>query len=173
MKKNNTLIFIIFLLTCFLISCSDVDNIDSFPTVDYSKLVQDDAYKISSSTDALTVFNLCYNVYGYGEFSVSGIATHTESATVIENTYTESITCNIEKIKVYHSDDSTSGLTVSSFYVDFINENQETMSYCYQWQYKNTNAWKNDKTSTWKQTSTWYKNANNSTRTDWNISINK
>lgn len=174
MKKNNKLLFIIIFIPCFLISCSDVaDDVNSFPTVDYTVLVQDDSYKISSSTDALTVFNLCYNIYGYGEFSVSGTATHTESAQIIENTYTESITCNIEKIKIYHTDNSTAGLTVSSFYVDFVNENQETMTYCYQWQYKNTNAWKNDKTSTWKQTSDWYKNANTETRIDWDISITR
>lgn len=175
MKRNNTnnrFFFIMLFIPCFLISCSDVaDDVNSFPTVDYTELVQDDSYKIPSSADALTVFNLFYNTFGYGEFSVSGTATHTETEKLIENTYTQTITCNIEKIKIYHTDNSTSGLTVSSFYVDFINEDQEVMTYCYQWQYKNTNAWKNDKTSTWKQSSDWYKSANNATRIDWNISI--
>lgn len=174
MKKNFLLFLIVPLMSYFIISCSDVaDDVNSFPTVNYAELVQDDSYKISSSTDALTVFNLCYNSFGYGEFNISGTATHTESANLIGIPHTETISCSITKVKIYHIDNSTKGSTVSTFYVDFINSDNEVLSYCYQWQYKNTNAWKNGKTSTFLQSQEWYKKSDSKTKTSWDITITR
>lgn len=173
MKKNFLLFLIMLLMSYFIISCSDVaDDVNSFPTVNYAELVQDDSYKISSSTDALTVFNLCYNSFGYGEFNISGTATHTESANLI-GPHTETISCSITKVKIYHIDNSTKGSTVSTFYVDFINSDNEVLSYCYQWQYKNTNAWENGKTSTFLQSQEWYKKSDSKTKTSWDITITR
>ena len=172
MKKIFFLIFTFFTFTFF--SCNDIpDNTDSFPVVDYSELIQQDSYKISPSTTAITVFNLFYNVFGYGEHTINGTAVHTESADLIGITHTETISCNITKVKIYHIDNSTKGSTVSTFYVDFINSDNEVLSYCYQWQYKNTNAWENGKTSTFFQSQEWYKKSDSKTKTSWDITITR
>ncbi len=52
--------------------------------VDYSELIQQDTYKISSSTNAITVFNLFYDVFGYDEHTINGTAIHTESVVLID-----------------------------------------------------------------------------------------
>lgn len=176
MKKNFLLFLIVLLMSYFIISCSDVaDDVNSFPTVNYAELVQDDYYKISSSTDAITVFNLFYyeSGFGYGEHPINGTAVHTESANLIGIPHTETISCSITKVKIYHIDNSTKGSTVSTFYVDFINSDNEVLSYCYQWQYKNTNAWKNGKTSTFLQSQEWYKKSDSKTKTSWDITITR
>jgi hypothetical protein len=144
------------------------DDPNSFPIVDYSDLVCSDCYKIDSSTDAITVFNLFYREFGYGDFDISGNATHTESAVLIGSHYSETIQCDIKRVKIYHTVDYT-----SSFFVDFINEKNEILTYCYRWQYNNANAWENGKYSTWFCSDDWYKTANNKTKTSWNIVINK
>jgi len=163
-------LFIVVITSCEM---QQADDVESFPTADYSALVKSDKYEIESSTDALTVFNLFYNTFGYGEFNVSGSATHSESASLIGVSHSETITCTINKAKVYHINKSTTGSTISSFYVDIYNENDERLSYCYEWQYKNTNAWKNKKTSEYYKTLAWYNNTDEKTRTDWNIIINR
>jgi len=168
---NRKLCVLIFLLSILFCSCSTAaDNPDTFPSADYSNLIKDDCYKIDSSIDALTVLNLFYDNFGYGNFDVSGKATHSESATLIGIDHTENISCNITNIKIYHH---TGNSNISSFYVDFINENNEVLSYCYKWQYNNTNCWGNNKTSTFYSSSEWYKKADNKTRTSWNIIINQ
>lgn len=169
--------FILFLIPLFLIiSCKfdDSDPIDSFPVKDYSSLVKEDKYAIPSSAEAIVVFNLIYNEFGYGEHEITqGSGVHTESKTVLGEKITKTDTCEIKKIKVYHVDNSTSGMHVSSFYVDLINEKNEILQYCYEWQYHIDNAWKNTKTSKWHQTEAWYKSADDKTRVDWNLTINK
>lgn len=168
-------LFFSLLVSFFFFSCSldSADNVDSFPTADYSSLVKSDCYKIGDDVKALAVLNLFYDTFGYGEFDISGTASHSESATLIGVNHTETIACNINHVKIYHINNSTSGETVSSFYVDFTNENGEVLSYCYKWQYHNTNAWKNGKTSTWFISSDWYKKADDKTKTAWTIVINK
>ena len=172
MKK--IFIIFIFLFTSFFCftSCSDIaDDTNSFPTADYSNLVYSDCFKIDSSADALTVFNLFYDTFGYGDFDINGTASHSENATLIGVNHSETISCNIKNVKISHIDKSTQGMTVSSFYVDFTNENDEVLTYCYEWQYHNTNAWKNGKTSTWFSSSDWYKKSDEKTRNEWNIVI--
>ena len=150
----------------FFISCADsADNTETFPTINYSHLVKSDSYKIDSSENVLTVLNLFVNEYGYGEHTVNGIAIHSENAILTGVPYKEEISCNINKIKVYHVDDSTNGMTISSFYVDFYNEKDEILSYIYKWQYT--------KTSDWCKSDAWYKNANEKSRTDWDITITR
>ena len=124
-----TKILFIALFSLLFFSCEyTADDTNTFPAVDYSNLITEDGYKIDSSVDALTVFNLFYNVYGYGEFEISGSAEHSESSKLIETTYTEKLSCNITKIKVYHLDNSSSGMHISSFFVDFINDKNEILS---------------------------------------------
>lgn len=165
--------FIFVFSVCF-ISCDEADSTDSLPSADYSEFIDNENIQIPDSADALTVFNLCYDYFGgYGEYAVNGVATHTETSNLINKPHSETITCNINRIKIYHTDNSSSGLTLSSFYVDFINEAQEILSYHYQWQYKNTNAWKNEKTSTFFKSSDWYKKSDSKTKTSWSITITR
>ena len=169
MKK---LLSLIFTLSVFVFSsCENADDINSFPYEDYSELIQQNSYVISPSTKALTVLNLFYDKFGYGEHSINGTAIHKESANLIDTSYEESISCDVKKVNIYHIDNSTKGMSVSAFYVDFYNTDDEVLSYCYEWQYKNTNVWKNEKTSTFFQTSNWYKKSDSKTKTSWNITI--
>ena len=165
--------FFVLLISFFFMSCNmDVaDDTSTFPKADYSSLIKSDCYNIGADVNALTVFNLFYDTFGYGDFDISGSASHTESATLNGVLHSETISCNINHVKISHIDESTPGMTVSSFYVDFTNENSEILSYCYKWQYHNTNAWKNGKTSTWFCSTDWYKKADDKTRTAWDIVI--
>lgn len=165
----------LFFITLLFISCSNnvPDEPNTFPSVEYSKLVYTNYYKIPSSADALTVFNMFYNEYGYGEFNIDGTAEHSESSDLIGKTHKENITCKITKVKVYNVDYSTPGEKRCAFFVDLYNEKNEVLQYCYKWQYRNTNAWVNGKTSKWFYTEKWYKDANNETRTNWTIVINR
>ena len=133
--KVKMFVFALFLSLSF-ISCDfyPADKTGTFPPVDYSSLVLSDSYKIDSSVKALPVLNLFYDTFGYGEFDISGTATHTESALVMGETITKSISCNIKKVKITHIDKSTSGMTLDTFYVDFYNTDNEVLSYCYEWQ---------------------------------------
>ena len=146
----------LFLLIFTFISCREPsDNVNTFPLIDYSMLVHSDGYRIDTSVDALTVFNLFYDKYGYGEFTINGTAKHSESALLINILHTEEISCSIKKVKIYHTSDE--GLPSGSFYVDFYNESGEILSYCYQWQYNHSNVWKNGKASEWCKNDEWYK----------------
>ncbi len=172
MKKN---FFYATLLTALFVfsACNlyPADSIGTFPSADYSTLITTDSYKISSSTKTLPVLNLFYDTFGYGEFDVSGTATHTESAVVMGETITKTISCDIKKVKISHIDNSTPGLTLDTYYIDFYNTDNEVLSYCYEWQYHNTNAWKNNKTCNFFQASDWYKTATPEQRIDWNLII--
>lgn len=169
--KKYWLLFILFLF--FSCNMDVADDTDTFPNADYSSLIKNDMYKIGADVNALTVFNLFYDKYGYGDFGISGIAFHSENATLIGVAHSETVSCNINHVKVYHIDESTAGMTVSSFYVDFTNDNNEVLSYCYKWQYHNTNAWEDGKTSTWFSSSDWYKNSDDKTKTAWDIVITR
>lgn len=172
MKKNFFVIFSTILL--FVFSACNLDTADTpgtFPSADYSSLVTVDSYKIKSSTETLPVLNLFYDNFGYGEFDISGTATHTESAVVMGETITRTISCDIKKVKISHIDKSKPGLTVDTYYIDFYNTDNEVLSYCYEWQYHNTNAWKKNKTCNFFQASDWYKTADNEKRIDWNLII--
>lgn len=168
--KNKLFIFALF-FSLFFIACDfdPADKTGTFPSADYSALVLSDSYKIDSTVKALPVLNLFYDTFGYGEFDISGTATHTESAVVMGETVTKSISCNINKVKISHIDKST----VDTYYVDFYNTENEILSYCYEWQCHNTNAWKNNKTCNFFQASGWYKKADDSAKIAWNIVINK
>ena len=172
--KNKLFIFALF-FSLFFIACDfdPADKIGTFPSADYSALVLSDSYKIDSTVKALPVLNLFYDTFGYGEFDISGTATHTESAVVMGETVTKSISCNINKVKISHIDKSTSGMTVDTYYIDFYNTDNEILSYCYEWQYHNTNAWKNNKTCNFFQASDWYKIADDSAKIAWNIVITR
>lgn len=172
--KNKLFISALF-LSLFFTAC-DFDSADktgTFPSADYSALVLSDSYKIDSTVEVLPVLNLFYDTFGYGEYDISGTATHTESVVVMGKTVTNSISCDINKIKISHIDKSTPGMTIDSYYVDFYNTDNEILSYCYEWQYHNTNAWKNNKTCNFFQASDWYKKADNSAKIAWDIVITR
>lgn len=172
--KNKLFIFALCLSLLFT-SCNfdTADKIGTFPSADYSALVLSDSYTIDSTVKTLPVLNLFYDNFGYGEFDISGTATHTESAVVMGETVTKSISCNINKVKISHIDKSSSGMTLDTYYVDFYNTDNEILSYCYEWQHHNTNAWKNNKTCNFFQASDWYKNADDSAKIDWDIVITR
>lgn len=139
----------VILIVLFIAGCKlDVaDDIDSFPKADYSFMVKESQYEIPVNTTALQIFNCFYSEYGYGEYDVQGQYSHTESAVLNGNSYTDTITKTITKMKIWHvRDENTKGSTISSFYVTFYTDNNESLEYRYQWQYQNTNAWKNNKT---------------------------
>lgn len=163
------------LLALIFISCTHVvaNDPNTFPSVDYSSCVYNTCYKIPSSEDALTVFNLFYNEYGYGEFNVEGTAEHCETTKLIGVYHTEKISCKVTKIKVYNIDYSTPGERRSAFFVDLYNDKNEVLQYCYKWEYRHSNVWINGKTSGWFNTEKWYKESNNETRTNWNIEIKR
>ena len=137
------------LLPLLFISCNfdTHDDVETFPIVDYSSLVKDDKYVIPSGTEALTIFNCFYTQYGYGEFNIEGTYTHTESAYLNNVLYEDTITKTLKKIIISNIViENTSGSHISGFYITFITDKNEILEYCYQWQYHNTNSWKNTKT---------------------------
>ena len=143
-----------FLFLCFSCSQDTPDEGGTFPTKDYSSLIKENTYVIPASVDAITVFNLFYNKYGYGDFNITGNAIHTETAILNGQKIENSITCNILKIKVYCIDNSTKGFHGSAFYTDFYNDKNEVLSYCYEWNYRNTHGL-NKKVSNWNNTPVW------------------
>lgn len=141
-------ILFLILISLIFVGCQldTADDIDSFPKADYSHIIQDDQYIIPVNTPALTIFNCFYNEFGYGEFDINGQYSHTESATLNGKLYSDTITKTINKMKIYHVKDVESkGETISSFYVLFFTTDNTVFEFRYQWQYSNTNAWKNNK----------------------------
>lgn len=165
MKRLYIFFVILFILSIASCSHDTPDAGGTFPTVDYSSLITEGNIKIPNSTPAITVFNLFYDKYGYGEFTLNGTGIHTESTTLMGNTIEESVTCNVTKIKIYSQDDSTEGFHTSAFYVDFYNDRNEVLTYCYDWNYHNTNG-RNRKASYWYQGYNWYSVSNS-----WDINI--
>jgi hypothetical protein len=145
------------LIPLLFISCDampiEADNEYAFPVVDISSFIQDDKYYIPNNATALQVFNLFYSVYGYGNYRINGKAKHTETAVLLGNTHTEEISSNIVNVNIYRI--SEVNPSVSAYYVELTNENNETITYCYKWQYKINNSWKNDKTGSWCNLSAW------------------
>ena len=141
----------------------------TFKHEDYSSLIKDNRYEISSDIPASLVFNLFYDKYGYGTFDIQGNATHTEKTVLMGEQIQRTVTCQIKKVNIYCINNSTEGMHLSSFYVDFYNENNEILSYCYSWQYDYTNS-RNTKSSTWQQETEWYKAS--ADKCSWNLSIN-
>lgn len=141
----------LFLIPLMFISCNSFfdqpDNEFTFPVVDVSSFIQNDRYYIPKDATALQVFNLFYSVYGYGYKTINGIANNVDGNS-----------CNITSVNVYHLKE---GQNESAFYVALTNGNNETITYCYKWQFKIYNAWVNNKAGNWNN------------NLDWNITIYK
>lgn len=171
MKK----LFVVLLPVLFLFSACDpynFDTSDTFPEVNYKYMIKENTYEFSSGADALRVISLFHNEFGCGEFSVTGTGTHYESAVLLGKYHSESVQCNIVKVKVY-KDAGNDRSHVNEFNVDLINDKNETLSYCYMWQGNYDNVWRNEKSSTWCHKDSWYKNSTPENRTSWNIVINR
>lgn len=134
-------------LSLFLFACNldNPDDADSFPVVDYTSLKDNNGYKIAKGTDALHILNCFYSEFGYGEFELKGKYEKTESAVLNGKEYIDIFSKDIIKMKIWHVDNSTQGERISSFFVQFTTTDDESLLLCYEWQYHNTNAWRNDK----------------------------
>jgi hypothetical protein len=169
MKKT---ICVVFLLSLFL-SCNTnlPDDLNTFPYASYDDLINNNSYEISNTASPLKVINLFINELGYGSHDIIGTAKHTESTSLVGINYSETINCSISKVNIYNTQDKNNN--ISSFCVDIINSNNETLSYCYKWQYYNNNAWINKKTSFWCQDENWYKSSSELNKNKWDIFINQ
>jgi len=140
-------LFLLLFAFLFITGCNmySADDIDSFPSTDYSFMIKDNSYDIPAGTNALQLFNCFYSEFGYGEYNIQGQYTKTATAVLNGKTYTDTINKTLTKIKIWHVRDvDNKEDPISSFYVAFYTDNNEVLQYCYQWQYDNQNAWKND-----------------------------
>lgn len=136
-------IFIFMVLIGSIMGCNDVSNSDTLPTTDAKKFITDNKITFPENTTALEIYNCMSNKYGTGEHTITGNYSHTESTKLNGKSYSDTITKNIIKVSIYKSKTETT----NSFSVDFITDNDEKISFCYTWQYSNTNAWNNNKSN--------------------------
>lgn len=114
------------------------DNNNSFPKVETDKFIKEDRYIFPVGTTALELYNCFNNHHTDGSYSVSGSYSHTETAKLNGNTYTNTI---IKNIKIYRSKTEVS----NRFHVDFITDTGEVLRNYYEWQYQSNNSWHNNK----------------------------
>lgn len=170
MKKYILCVLIFFSIISCTNESPDVSN--TFPSIDYSNSVNQSSLEIFKTSTALEVLNLLYNEYnGFGEYEITGTGQRSENS--------EQIIYNLKKIRIYNVPKSKSS-HIGEFYIDFINEKNETLTYCYKWQYHYDNIWENSIIkSNWGQNDSWYLYYKNTlknlapTRTNWRFSINR
>ena len=142
MKKIMLAIFSVFLIG--LMSCDNDsgDDANSIPYTDSSQFIKSDSIIFPVGTTALEIYNCLLELKGLGDFPINGTYTHTETAVLNGQKYTNAIEKKIIQMKIYKSDTEISHL----FHCDFITDSDEKLPFYYQWQYHNTNAWHNNKT---------------------------
>lgn len=132
----------VFIFICLLFSCSDGgDAADSLPSVKTSDFRTDGGYTFPVQTSALQMYATLSEDYEIGEYVINATYTKTENAVLNGKPYSDTITKQITKMKIYKSDTEASHL----FHVDFICADESVIAFYYQWQYSNTNAWHNNK----------------------------
>jgi lipoprotein len=119
----------------------DGDDRDSFTQVETDKFITATKYSFPKDTTALELYNCFIRFHSEGTYTVTGTYKRTETATLNGNLYTDTITKNIVTVKIYKSKTEISNL----FHVDFITDNNETISNYYEWQHHRDNVWHNNK----------------------------
>lgn len=120
---------------------NDGDDRNSFTQVATDKFVKATEYSFPKDTTALELYNCFIRFYSEGTYTITGTYKRTETAKLNGTVYTNTITKNIVTVKIYKSKTEISNL----FHVDFITDNNETMSNYYEWQHKRNNVWHNNK----------------------------
>lgn len=141
MKKKYLFIFITF-ACLFLFSCDDGDSANSLPNVETEKFKTETGFDFPINTSALEIYKTLSEYYGEEKtISVNGTYSHTETATLNGQLYTDTKTKNISSIKIYKTNTEIS----HSFHTDFIFDDDSSLEFYYQWQYHNDNVWHNNK----------------------------
>lgn len=142
MKRFLFLILVLFLFVGCNLFSNNPDDPNTFLEVDYSSFVKSNSYVFPPKTDSVSIFNCMYSEYGYGDFNITGVYSHTETATLNGKEYSDTITKNIIEMKIFSKINNNP--TTSDFCVEFITDNGENLRFLYRWQFKKNGYWNND-----------------------------
>lgn len=134
--------YLLLFLCLFFFGCDNGDSSDSLPYVETEKFKTEAGFNFPVDTSALEIYKTLSEYYGEEKtVLINGTYSHTETATLNGQLYTNTKTKNISSIRIYKTNTEIS----HSFHIDFIFDDNSSLEFYYQWQYHNDNVWHNNK----------------------------